>query len=250
MNAWPDGYARIVLDETDSTNREAERRQNDAALPLWIAARRQTAGRGRRGRSWTSPEGNLFATLLLGFDGPPAKAARLGFHTALAVADTLRIAAPDADIAVKWPNDVLLNGAKASGILLENFGAGPDGRLRIAIGIGINLSTAPEATDTLYPATSIAAEAGSAPAFDDALTTLARRLDYWLKTEATDGFASILANWRTRATGIGKPIDVRLADRTLSGIFRDVDDEGLLVLETPGGMRTIAAGDVFFPEHV
>lgn len=244
MEGWPAGYDRLILDAVDSTNAEARRRLG-APRPLWITARRQTAGRGRQGRGWASPEGNLSATLLLGRDEPPAALARLSFRAALAVADLFAHFAPAAAIATKWPNDVLLNGRKAAGILLENFGPGAGHQANLAIGIGVNLAHHPDLATCRWPPTSLAAETGRAPGFDAALTVLAARLDRWL---AMPDFATVRAAWLARAAQLGQRIEVRLPDATLTGIFEDVDAEGALVLRTAHGPRRITAGDIHFAE--
>jgi BirA family transcriptional regulator, biotin operon repressor / biotin---[acetyl-CoA-carboxylase] ligase len=232
-----------------STNDEARHRfEAGATGPLWIAARRQFAGRGREHRPWSTEPGNLAATLLLPFRGMPAEAARLGFPSALAVAELFDHFAPGVSVTLKWPNDVLLSGRKASGILLENFGPGPDGRLAIAIGIGINLSSHPGADETRWPATAIAAETGSAPAFDVALTILAERMARWLDILERRGFEAVRGAWLARADRLGEIIDARLSRGTLTGRFSAIDADGALVLETADGMRRIAAGDVFFRE--
>lgn len=244
MAGWPAGYDRLILDEVDSTNAEARRRLG-ARRPLWIAARRQSAGRGRQGRGWTSPAGNLAATLLIGRDEPPAALARLSFHAALAVADLFAYRAPGAEIATKWPNDVLLNGRKAAGILLENFGPNGAHEANLAIGIGINLAHYPDPAECRWPPTSLAAETGRAPGVEEALAILAVRLDHWLNVH---DFAAVRTAWLARATGLGRRIEVRLASRNFTGIFEDVDAGGALVLRTPQGPRRITAGDVHFAE--
>jgi BirA family biotin operon repressor/biotin-[acetyl-CoA-carboxylase] ligase len=244
MTARPAGTRRIVLDEIDSSNEEAHRRVDAGEVgPLWIAARRQSAGRGRQGRHWSTESGNLAATLLMPFRGTPAQAARLGFPAALAVADLLaRFAGKH--VTLKWPNDVLLAGRKASGILLENLGPAGDGQLRVAIGIGVNLAHHPEPEETRWPATSIAAETGSAPALDDALDELAGFLDHWLAVFSRDGFDAIRTAWLARADRLGETIDARLPRGTLTGRFAEIDADGALVLETAHGTRRIAAGEV------
>jgi BirA family biotin operon repressor/biotin-[acetyl-CoA-carboxylase] ligase len=244
MGTWPDGVDRLILDEVDSTNAEALRRQG-ALRPLWIAARRQIAGRGRQGRSWACPEGNLAATLLLGRDDTPGELAKFTFHASLAVAELLAHFAPGAEVATKWPNDSLLNGRKAAGILLENFGAGGGHRANLAIGIGINLAHHPDPAETRWPPTSIAAETGLAPDLEAALEVLADRMDHWLGVE---DFAVVRAAWLARATHLGEAIEARLPDQSLTGIFEDVDADGALVLRTGGGIRRIAAADIHFPE--
>jgi BirA family biotin operon repressor/biotin-[acetyl-CoA-carboxylase] ligase len=248
MVQWPAGYDRLILDQTDSTNEEARRRAPTAA-PLWIAARKQTAGRGRLGRGWASPRGNLSATLLIGRDETPGDLAKFSFHASLAVADLFTHFAPSAEIATKWPNDALMNGKKAAGILLENFGPAPESsggnKANLAIGIGINLTHHPDPSQSRWPPTSLAAETGRAPGIEEALLVLADRLDHWL---GISDFAIIRAEWLARATHLGQRIEARLPDRTLTGIFEDVDAEGALVLRTPAGPQRITAADIHFAE--
>jgi len=244
MSGWPAGYDRLILDEIDSTNDEA-RRRSPAARPVWIAARRQTAGRGRQGRDWASRGGNLFATLLVGRDEAPAELATLSFHAGLALADVLAHFAPEAEVATKWPNDALLNGGKAAGILLENHGAGGGHGANLAIGIGINLAHHPDPATTRWPPTSLLAETGDAPAFEAVLEVLAARLDHWL---GAGSFAAIRPHWLARAGHLGQPIEARPPHETVTGIFEDVDADGTLVLRTPQGSRHIAAADIHFPE--
>jgi BirA family biotin operon repressor/biotin-[acetyl-CoA-carboxylase] ligase len=244
MAHWPAGYDRLILDQTDSTNEEARRRIG-APAPLWIAARKQTAARGRQGRAWAAPRGNLSATLLIGRDEAPGDLARLSFHASLAVVDLFAHFAPSAEIATKWPNDALLNGKKAAGILLDNFGAGAGRKANLAIGIGVNLAHHPDPAQSRWPPTSLLAETGMAPTIEEALVVLADSLDHWL---GIPDFAVIRDAWMVRASHLGQRIETRLPDRTLSGIFEEVDAEGALVLRTPDGIRRIAAADIYFPE--
>jgi BirA family biotin operon repressor/biotin-[acetyl-CoA-carboxylase] ligase len=201
------------------------------------------------GRGWSSPRGNLTATLLIGRDETPGELSKLSFHAALAVADLFAHFAPGAEIALKWPNDALLNGRKAAGILLENFGPAPGsggGRAAsLAIGIGINLAHHPDPATSRWPPTSLVAETGRAPGIEEALLVLADRLDHWL---GIADFATVRAAWLVRASHLGQPIEARLGSQTLTGIFEDVDAEGALVLRTPDGTRRIAAADIHFPE--
>lgn len=237
---------RILLDVTDSTNEEIRRRADAGETgPFWVAARRQTAGRGRQGRAWQSPDGNLSASRLLLFDGSPAEAALLGFTIALGVADTIEQLAPARRVSLKWPNDVLLEGRKVAGILLENFDRDAARRLKIAIGIGINLSHHPDAAQTNWPPTSIVVETGEPPAFAAAFDILASTLDERLAKPA--GFAEVREEWCARAAHLGQTIEVRLPNEILNGRFVDLDAGGALVLEGAGGVRRIAAGDVHFP---
>jgi BirA family transcriptional regulator, biotin operon repressor / biotin---[acetyl-CoA-carboxylase] ligase len=207
--------------------------------PLWVTAGRQSAGRGRRGRTWTSEPGNLFASLLLTEPAPPEHWSELSFVAALAIHDTIADVAPAArpQLAIKWPNDLLLAGAKFAGILTEGEGA------TVAVGIGVNCTSHPADTD--YPATNLAA-AGFAISPEAVFSALSAkmigRLAQWNQGEH---FATIRTDWLSRAAGLGDTISVRLAERELSGRFETIDDMGQLVLVEPEGTRyAIAVGDV------
>jgi BirA family biotin operon repressor/biotin-[acetyl-CoA-carboxylase] ligase len=240
--AWPEGVGLRRHEMLDSTNAEALRLAGGGERRrVWIAAAAQGAGRGRRGHQWVSRPGNLFATLLL--QAPHgAPRAQLGFAAALAVADVAASYAPSARVALKWPNDVLLEGRKLAGILLETA---PDDML--AIGIGINLAHFPP--DTEFPATSIAAVAGApAPSPEDALARLAPRLAAWYEIWARAGFAPVRAAWIARAFGLGLSARARAADYEEEGVFEDLDEEGALLLRRRNGaIARIAAGDIYFP---
>ena len=240
MILWPQGYSKIQHRELDSTNAEARRlAEAGEPGPLWIVAERQTAGRGRRGKVWESGAGNLAATLLLRPEAPVAIIGQLSFAAALAVAETASHFAPQAAITVKWPNDVLAEGRKLSGILLES---GPNW---LAIGIGINLASFPEGTE--FPATSLAQLGIAAPSPDDALCVLAARLAHWYGVWMNEGFERLRAAWLARAGGLGGPIRARLASHeTRTGVFEGIDAAGALLLNEQGRVRTIAAGEVFF----
>lgn len=249
MTVWPAGTELVVFNSIDSTNDEARRRVDAGETgPIWIAAKQQTKGRGRQGRNWQSEPGNLAATGLFPFKGTPTEAAKLSFVTSLAVAEVLTTLAPKADIALKWPNDALLNAKKTAGILLENLGTAPDRTMRLAIGIGLNLVHHPPAEETNWRATSILAETGAEPDFDIALMTLAARLDHWMAVLQTDGFQQVRKAWLDRAIKLGQGITVRLPTETLNGTFLGLDHNGALVLEMPGEVRHISAGDVYFAE--
>ena len=242
----PAGYAVAVFDEIDSTNEEARRR---GALgergPLWICARRQSAGRGRRGREWDSPEGNLMATLLIAPGVGAADAARLSFVAALAVHDLVSTYAVRAAVRVKWPNDVLIDGKKVAGILLESSGhEGQDIVPWLAVGIGVNLIQAP-ATAT-FPATFLGAH-GPAPTPGEALAELAQAWETRFRVWRVGGFAAIREAWLAIAAGVGQQIEVRLPGETLQGRFETLMPDGALSLLLPtGARRAITAGEVFF----
>jgi len=242
-NSWPSAYSRVQFDELDSTNSEARRlAEKGEQGPLWILAARQTGGRGRRGRVWHSGEGNLAATLLLRPKTSPAVIGQLSFVAALAAAQMAQHYAPAIPIQVKWPNDVLADGSKLAGILLES---GEDAQDRwLAIGIGVNLASFPP--DTEFPATSLAQLGIAAPAAEEALTVLAARFAHWYDVWMSEGFETVRAAWLARAGGLGKSIRARLPDAVHEGVFEGVDAQGALLLNQQGQVRAIAAGEVFF----
>ncbi|XBQ15605.1 MAG: biotin--[acetyl-CoA-carboxylase] ligase [Oceanicaulis sp.] len=235
-----------VFDELDSTNEEAKRRAaSGEAGPLWIMARAQTAGRGRRGRAWTSAGGNLFTTGLYRLDATPAGAANLSFAAALAVGDLAASVIDPALVKLKWPNDVLIGGRKTSGILLES-GAHQAGGLWLAVGIGVNLAHHPE--DSERPATDFSVH-GASLTPEAALETLSGRFEHWRLQHQREGFAPLRQAWLSRAHGLGERCTVRLEGETLEGVFADLAEDGALRLDLPGGgRRLISAGDVFFPQ--
>ena len=242
MISWPAG--RVRFEELDSTNSEARRRAEAGETgPLWISAARQTAGRGRRGRVWTSGEGNLAATLLLRPKVPASIIGQLSFVAALAAAETANHFAPSAAITVKWPNDVLAEGKKLAGLLLES-GPAPEG-IWLAVGIGVNLASFPEGTE--FPATSLAQLGIAPPSSEEALSVLAARFAHWYDAWMKDGFEIVRAAWLARASGLGSPVRARLANHeTRSGVFEGIDEGGALLLNEQGHVRAIAAGEVFF----
>jgi len=240
----------LVLESVDSTNSEARRRAEAGDLaPLWITARTQTAGRGRRGRAWSTGAGNLAATLLMTTNRAPGDAARTSFVAALAVADALAAFLPDSLIRLKWPNDVLVDDRKICGILIESGRVPGAERLWLAVGIGINLAHAPEALDR--PATCVAdhlrANVVATPAPLQMLERLADAFSHRQRQWDDHGFDPIVSAWTARAIGLGGPCTARLAEETLEGIAEGLDPDGSLRLRLPdGGVRRIAAGDVFF----
>ncbi len=245
---WPRGYGHLPLGEVGSTLDEATKRLAEFAGPTWITATRQTAARGRRGRPWVNPEGNFAATLVLpGLSG--AEAALRSFIAALALHDAfVTLTGRPAAFALKWPNDVLLNGGKVAGILLESLSVQnrPAG---LAIGIGVNLAEAPGAdaveARALRPV-SLFDETGVKVTPDEFLEALAPAFAHWEAQFATLGFAPIREAWLARAARLGEVVTARLPGEEILGTFRDVDAAGQLVLSTPRGLRRIAAGDVFF----
>jgi BirA family transcriptional regulator, biotin operon repressor / biotin---[acetyl-CoA-carboxylase] ligase len=244
--SWPKGYGLKAFDVIDSTNEEARRLAGAGeAGPIWTSAACQTAGRGRRGRVWESPTGNLAATLMLRPGKSATECAQLSFVAAIAAADMAVDFASAAEIRVKWPNDVLANGTKLAGILLESASVGGEAPAWLAIGIGINLASHPDGTE--FPATSLKALGVGVPSPDDALLHLAAHFARWYETWRGEGFAAIQTAWLARAAGLGTRIRARLATEESSGVFEGIDDTGALLLrESAGTVRTISAGEVFF----
>ena len=238
--AWP----VAELDETGSTNDEAKRRAvAGEAGPLWIRAERQTLGRGRRGNEWQSLRGNLFASLLCRPEKSASRCAQLSFVTALAVTDMLAHYAPSANIRLKWPNDVLADGRKIAGILLESESRTGGGLNWLVIGVGVNLKAYPLGTE--IPAISLADLGIAPPPAAEAMGHLVTAFAKWYEVWRKDGFAPLREAWLARSTGLGSRIRVRLPKEEIQGVFRDIDDNGALVLGLPGATRIIAAGEVF-----
>lgn len=235
-----------VYEVLDSTNAEARRRAEAGQVgPVWITAAMQTAGRGRRGRNWSTQRGNLAATLLTLTDRPPAEAAQLSFVAALAACDLADVCLGPGVARLKWPNDVLVQDHKAVGILVES-GTRADGGLWIAVGIGVNLAHAPR--DVERPATAFADHmTRPPPAPQDALEVLAAAFDRWHGAWTAQGFGAIAAGWTARAAGLGQRCEARLPNRTISGIAEGLDNDGALRLRLDdGALERITAGDVFF----
>jgi BirA family biotin operon repressor/biotin-[acetyl-CoA-carboxylase] ligase len=226
---------------------------NDAALAYlreggrghhWVVADEQTGGRGRLGRQWSSPKGNLYASLALRDPCSMAVGYQLGFVAALAIYEALvALGVPTHHLSLKWPNDVLLNDAKLSGILVEG-GTLSDGAFGAVIGCGINVSFHP--SDTPYPATDLSTEGylGSVvDVFSALASACAEVLDQFAKGE---GFGLIREQWIAKARGIGDTIRVRQSDGVLEGIFKGLDEQGKLLLERDGAVTPVIAGDVFY----
>lgn len=233
-----------AYDVLPSTNDEAARLARSGApegTVVW--ALRQTAGRGRRGRSWTSAEGNLFVSIILRPQAPPARAAELSFVAAVAAAEAVDALNRGGSPAMcKWPNDVLLSGGKIAGILLESE-AGEGGSVAwVVVGLGVNLAGCP--LDVERPAAALPMAAAPSAALEILLPAFDRACALW----RNEGFAPIRAQWLARAVGLGQPISVRLAHETIDGVFHGLDSDGVLLLDVGRGnsLRRITAGDVFF----
>jgi BirA family transcriptional regulator, biotin operon repressor / biotin---[acetyl-CoA-carboxylase] ligase len=251
----PAGYRLLRLESVDSTNAEAQRRAEAGETgPLWVWSLRQSAGRGRVGRSWQSHKGNLFASLLLSLSCPLAVASQLGLLAGLAAYDAIAEllgkgeAGEAAELTLKWPNDVLLRRKKLAGVLIENARALDQTHCTVVIGTGINLAHHPDGLE--QPATSLAAEGASVdPA--EALGILAAATELWLKRWGEGAaFQAVRRAWLDRAGPLGAAISVKLPNETLQGAFGGLDASGALRLRLESGIeRRIAAGDVFFPSQ-
>lgn len=246
----PQGYRILSLPATDSTNDDAlnAAREGDPG-GLWVVADEQRAGRGRHGRPWSSPPGNLYASLLLLDPCEAARAPELGFVAGLAlheaVESVIGIGAPR--LALKWPNDLLLDGAKVSGLLLE--GHRVNGALAVVIGFGVNVSSAPPGTP--YPAAAlqeVAPHAGRDLILRALADRFAAAFAAWRaasRSGAGGSFAAIRRLWLERAAGIGAPVTLRLPSGERSGWFEDLDASGRLRLRTASGVEVIDAGDLY-----
>jgi len=241
---WPAGHAKLVLPEVDSTMLEAGRRLPDLSGPTWILALRQTAGRGRRGRVWTDPAGNFAATLVMRVDEAPARLALRSFVAALALHEALdALTGLGPAFALKWPNDVLLNGGKLSGILLESPGPGV-----LALGIGVNLRASPEPEPgAAFSPVNLRTETGIILTPETLLNRLAPAFAAWETRLATYGFEPVRNAFLSRVTRLGQPLIARTMTEDIRGTFETIDATGALVLATTGGRRPIPAADIFFP---
>ena len=256
------GYRLVEFETVGSTNAEALNyaRAGDPG-PVWVVTDEQTAGRGRRGRPWATPKGNLGASLLITLDASHHNhAATAGFAAGLALHGALErlipgspvrlgldggaLAAPGGRFALKWPNDLVAGGAKVAGILLESH-AREDGRLAVVIGIGVNVVHPPE--DVPYPVTSLTALGVEA----DAARLFSELADCWMEVEAAwaqgRGMGRIREMWLERSAGLGEAVAVKYGERVLRGTFESIDEGGRLLVRLPeGGVEAIAAAEVHF----
>ncbi len=248
----PPAYRLIVLDAVESTNDEAKRLARDGAEDgTLIWAREQRAGRGRGGRNWASPRGNLYLSLVLRPDCPASRAAELGFVAAVGLGTALAsLVPPLCPVNYKWPNDVLLGERKVSGILIETESGlqpEPDAPLEwMVLGMGVNVQSFPEETE--FPATSLRYEGAGDITVEMTLEAFSRYFLDWTSRWMEEGFGPIRAEWKERGIGIGRKLRVRLPRETLRGKFVDLDADGALLLqpEKESAIRRITAGDVFF----
>ena len=248
----PNLYNVIKYETIGSTNAEAcilaakgEDMTPDGTL-IWSLE--QTSGRGRRGRGWQSPTGNLYTSLVLRPEVFLQESAQLGFVASLAVYDALGNIGPVGhQVHCKWPNDVLLNEKKVAGILLESSGGGMDKQPDwIVLGMGLNVVWHPN--DTEFPSTSLRSE-GWPNTIDEVITAYTKSFLSWTNRWLDIGFAPIRKDWLQRCKGIGQKIEVRLENETLIGIFEDMEEDGALRLNINGKTQRILAGDVFFSSN-
>ncbi|MCU0895838.1 MAG: biotin--[acetyl-CoA-carboxylase] ligase [Rhodospirillales bacterium] len=240
-------FKLIALDEVDSTSTMAKRLcAADAEDRTLVWALRQTAGRGRLSRTWISPSGNLYVSLILRPEADATRATGLTFAAAVAVADAVaEVLGAQAPVRCKWPNDVLVGGRKVAGILLESSTSAAGLLQWVVIGIGVNVASHPPDTETMYPATSLSAEGAAGVDVERALEVLCRHLDRWLRRWAEEGFPTVRSAWLERAHGLGAAIAVRAGDEAvLRGVFRGLDEDGALILDQAGARRRVTAGDV------
>jgi len=232
----PDGWTLVAVDSVGSTNDEAAQLA-DAGSPegtvVW--SREQTGGRGRRGRHWASPVGNLYTSTILRPDCAAGRAAELGFVAALAVADIVPTGRP---LRVKWPNDVLVDGGKIAGILLESA-IGQTGQVQhVVAGIGVNVSFAPQLPEMRYAGSALGGSVEAA--LEQLAAALAARLVEWRR----EGFETVRAAWLAKAGPLGAEVDVRLGEELVRGRFAGLDREGALLLDTAAGPRKIVSGEL------
>ncbi|QUS35507.1 biotin--[acetyl-CoA-carboxylase] ligase [Falsirhodobacter algicola] len=237
---WPEAVDRHLLPTVDSTNTYGFLLPR---VPAWVVAEEQTAGRGRRGRNWVSPRGNFYGSLILEPDLPPERTALLSFAAALALRDAcVAVTGMEGIFRLKWPNDVLLNGRKLSGILLERR------HDRLAIGMGVNLIGAPpaEAVETrALPPTSLLEETGQRITPAQLLSHLAPAMQRW-QAELAQGFGPVRKAFLSSCAHLGAPITARTMTEVHEGIFEGIDDSGALELRTSTGIMLIPAADIFF----
>ncbi|MEM7330233.1 MAG: biotin--[acetyl-CoA-carboxylase] ligase [Pseudomonadota bacterium] len=236
------------FDEIDSTSEEAKRRaRRGETSAVWIAARQQSSGKGRLGRQWVSPPGNLYTTFLFPEAGGLKIASRIPFAAALAVRDSCEAVTPDLGAVLKWPNDVRIRGQKISGILTET--GETNGVVWIALGMGINLHETPPGVD--QAATSLKQEGAPAALTPDILLDHLRQQVGRRIEQARNDFSNLLQDWLKVAEGRGQTIQAGPQDQRIEGVFEDLAEDGALILRLPdGSRRTIRAGDVDLVKRV
>ncbi len=239
-SAWP----TIRFDEIDSTNEEARRRASSGDVgPNWLVTEQQTAGRGRLGRQWSSPNGNLYATALLPFPGTLQQAALACFSAGLAVIDAAEALGVEQNaLKLKWPNDVLAGMAKVTGILIETGNL--HGQLWMAAGIGVNVEVAPERSDRATSClTALPGGAGATPQRMLAALDVAFRVR--LYSLLAEGFGPTRDAWLAHAAFLGAKVELMPASGRLEGIMTGLAEDGALIVKLPDGAEThVRAGEI------
>ena len=240
----PPFFSLVVQDIVDSTNDEVVRHAEGGALEgLLVWARCQRQGRGRSGRQWVSPVGNLYCSVLLRPLAQPSIAAQLVFVVGIAVRECVaKLVKKDRDVLCKWPNDILVDGKKVAGILLEAVAEGET--TRVIVGIGVNVAAHP--SRTVHPATNLRVHAEQDVEVATVLELLAQALECWYHTWKTAGFKPIREAWLAHAAGLGETVAARLPTHELCGEFVSLDKHGALELRTPDkATHLVTVGEVF-----
>ena len=241
----------IHLAETISTNADALRfALAGEELPLWVMANRQSAGRGRAGRSWLSPEGNLYASVAFNCLAPLEKAGQLSLVAGIAVFDAIRMStelALDAGLRLKWPNDLFIGGAKAGGILVESTNAPAIPGFFAVVGFGLNINAVPEGLGREAAALS---QHGKAPSPFELLKGLEGAFSRWLRAwRSGEGFPDIREAWIKRAGPVGEAITVNTGEGPITGTYQGLSATGALRAEVDGQLREFNHGDVALVRH-
>lgn len=243
-------YHLLSFDSLDSTNEEAKRlAKGGGCHGAVIWAKQQTAGKGRLSRSWISPEGNLFVSILLQPQKSMSQCAELSFVAVVAMLEAIRpLLTPEDKLQCKWPNDILLNGKKLGGILLESFRAGDAGSHWAVVGVGVNVDSFPPRTD--FPATCLKS---AGVELVSAKIILSRFIHHFIEcyNEWNEhGFAAARKSWLHQAWGLGERLCARLPDGNIEGKAEGIDAHGSLILITDGGQKQhITAADIFPAEN-
>ena len=242
----PAGYKVIALDTIGSTNDELKRRAlsgfDEEGLTVW--SRVQTAGKGRNKRSWVSEIGNMFISVLFRPYCSISVAAQIGFLPVIAASKTLDcLLGQPTNFSYKWPNDLLLNGKKIAGTLLEAGFYKETNTIWIVAGFGLNLQHFPIAT--FFPGTSVKDETDKNLRIEEVVELYLQNLSKLYSNWQEVGFESMRKEWLSRGHGINKPLNIKFGTENLSGIFRDLDETGALIIETSTGLHKVSAGDVY-----
>tara|TARA_B100000795_G_scaffold6291_1_gene4654 strand:+ start:805 stop:1548 length:744 start_codon:yes stop_codon:yes gene_type:complete len=242
----PVGVSATIVDRASSTMDLARSYDGVEGFPHWIMARSQTQARGRQRRSWLSAQGAFAASLVIQPNCPPSMAAQRSFVAACALRRALATYVDPNLLTQKWPNDVLLQGGKVAGILLESSGSGLNVE-RLTIGIGVNLGHAPkDVPNASFAPVSLADVTGQTVPVETFLEVLAADFAAVEFKLVKQGFADIRAEWTAHAARLGQVITARTSRETHTGIFEGLDPDGNLLLLTPSGKRVIPAADVYF----